>query len=161
MRGAFLEQAEQRCGRAARAGSPHSLVIVDLDNFKAINDRHGHAAGDQALVHFAAVMAGGIRSRDLFGRLGGEEFAVLCPDTPADEAARVIDRLRASLAGAAAGSTRGGVRFTFSAGVAERVAGEPLSQLMARADAALYAAKAAGRDRVTVAAHAQRADVAA
>ncbi|OJA50449.1 GGDEF domain-containing protein [Burkholderia ubonensis] len=161
MRGAFLEQAEQRCGRAARAGSPHSLVIVDLDDFKAINDRHGHAAGDQALVHFAAVMAGGIRSRDLFGRLGGEEFAVLCPDTPADEAARVIDRLRASLAGAAAGSTRGGVRFTFSAGVAERIAGEPLSQLMARADAALYAAKAAGRDRVTVAAHAQRTDVAA
>ncbi|MGU7782506.1 GGDEF domain-containing protein [Burkholderia sp. PU8-34] len=164
MRGAFLDQAEQRCQRAARAGSPLSLVIVDLDNFKAINDRHGHAAGDQALVHFAAVMSGGIRPCDLFGRLGGEEFAVLCPDSSADDAARAIDRLRAALAGGAVPEAGGAVpdaagvvRFTFSAGVAERAAGEPLTQWMARADAALYAAKSAGRDRVRVAAPVRRA----
>ncbi|MGU7775240.1 GGDEF domain-containing protein [Burkholderia sp. MR1-5-21] len=161
MRGAFLDQAEQRCQRAARAGAPLSLVIVDLDNFKTINDRHGHAAGDHALVHFAAVISGGIRPCDLFGRLGGEEFAVLCPDAFADDAARAFDRLRAALAGAggAVPDAAGVVRFTFSAGVAERAADEPLSQLMARADAALYAAKSAGRDRVAVAASEQRIGV--
>lgn len=158
MRGAFLERAEQHCLRAVRTGVPLSLAIVDLDNFKTINDRHGHAAGDQALVHFAAVVSGGIRPCDLFGRLGGEEFAVLCPDTAEGDATRAIERLRASLARAAGGGGAGGVRFTFSAGVAERAADEPLSQWMARADAALYAAKAAGRDRVTAAAH---ADIAA
>ncbi|MBN3790079.1 GGDEF domain-containing protein [Burkholderia sp. Ac-20353] len=161
MRGAFLDQAEQCCRRAARTGAPLSLVIVDLDHFKIINDRHGHAAGDHALEHFAAVVSGGIRPCDLFGRLGGEEFAVLCADTVAADATRVIERLRVSLAHAAgAAASSGGIGFTFSAGVAERAADEPLSQLMARADAALYAAKAAGRDRVIVA-PVQRAGVAA
>ncbi|MBN3821490.1 GGDEF domain-containing protein, partial [Paraburkholderia sp. Se-20369] len=93
MRGAFLERAEQQCLRAVRTGVPLSLAIVDLDNFKTINDRHGHAAGDQALAHFAAIVSGGIRPCDLFGRLGGEEFAVLCPDTAEGDATRAIERL--------------------------------------------------------------------
>jgi diguanylate cyclase (GGDEF)-like protein len=155
VRGAFLERAQRHCRQPARM--PLSLVVVDLDHFKSINDRHGHASGDQALVRFAAVMSDGIRACDLFGRLGGEEFAVLCPGASADDAQRAIERLRASLAD----GVRAGVAFTFSAGVAERGADEPLPSLMARADAALYAAKAGGRDRVVVASTAARAGFAA
>ncbi|WP_179404403.1 GGDEF domain-containing protein [Burkholderia guangdongensis] len=160
MRSAFLERAQRHCRRVAHV--PLSLVIVDLDHFKSINDRHGHACGDQALVRFAAVMSDGIRAGDLFGRLGGEEFAVLCPAASAEDARHAIDRLRASLAdGVGAAARAGAVAFTFSAGVAERGADEPLSSLMARADAALYAAKAGGRDRVVVAPSVERADLAA
>lgn len=151
MRGAFLDRAERLRLRAARTRTPLSLVIADLDNFKTINDRHGHAAGDQALVHFSEVIQAGIRSCDLFGRLGGEEFALLCPDATMSDAARAIDRLRASLAGGDEPVARCVVAFTFSAGVAECEPDERLSNLMARADAALYAAKAGGRDRVVVA----------
>ncbi|CAN0619106.1 Diguanylate cyclase [Burkholderia multivorans] len=157
MRGAFLDRAERLRLRAARTRTPLSFVIVDLDNFKTINDRHGHAAGDQALVRFSEVIQGGIRSCDLFGRLGGEEFALLCPDATARDAARAIDRLRASLAGGDEPVARCVVAFTFSAGVAECEPDERLSNLMARADAALYAAKAGGRDRVVVAEPADRA----
>ncbi|WGS53742.1 GGDEF domain-containing protein [Paraburkholderia sp. D15] len=151
-RRAFITRGEALLDAARQDGTPLAAAIIDIDSFKAVNDRHGHAAGDRTLGHFAAFVAAGLREGDLFGRLGGEEFGVLCPATDAADAVEQLDRLRASLAATAAADLPGGLRYTFSVGVDEYRRGESLAQLMARADGALYAAKAAGRNRVMAAA---------
>ncbi|RFU44915.1 GGDEF domain-containing protein [Paraburkholderia sp. DHOC27] len=159
-RRAFLTKAQAVLDAAARNGMPVALAIIDIDRFKLINDSYGHAAGDSVLTHFAAFVQRQLRAGDVFGRLGGEEFGVLCPDTDAAQAAILLERLRAELAstpppaqagvaGRTADHTAG---YTFSSGVDQLRNDEPLAALMARADAALYAAKAMGRDRVVVAA---------
>ncbi len=145
----FIARAEARLKGAARTGTPISLAIIDIDRFKAINDKHGHAAGDQVLMHFASTVTANLRADDIFGRLGGEEFGVICPATTAQEAVAVLNRLRARLAASGYPEPSGAtLNYTFSVGVDRHRAGEPLSSLMARADAALYIAKASGRDRV-------------
>ncbi|NML30090.1 GGDEF domain-containing protein [Paraburkholderia antibiotica] len=150
-RRAFLEIGGALLNASLRSNAPVAIAIVDIDSFKAVNDTHGHATGDQVLAHFAAFVAREVRVGDVFGRLGGEEFGVLCPATTAAEAVVLFERLRARLAtGAPAGLPRG-LRYTFSVGVDQLRRGESLAQLMARADRALYAAKAAGRDRVMAA----------
>ena len=150
-RRAFLEIGGALLNASLRTGSTVAIAIVDIDSFKAVNDTHGHAAGDQVLAHFAAFVAREVRIGDVFGRLGGEEFGVLCPATTAAEAVVLLERLRARLAASAPGDLPRGLRYTFSVGVDQRRRGESLAQMMARADRALYAAKAAGRDRVMAA----------
>ncbi|WP_233805865.1 GGDEF domain-containing protein [Paraburkholderia sp. HP33-1] len=150
-RRAFLEIGGGLLNASLRTGMPVAIAIVDIDSFKAVNDTHGHAAGDEVLAHFAAFVARELRIGDVFGRLGGEEFGVLCPATTAAEAVVLLERLRTRFAAAAPGDLPRGLRYTFSVGVDQLRSGESLAQMMARADRALYAAKAAGRDRVMTA----------
>ncbi|BAQ47166.1 MULTISPECIES: sensor domain-containing diguanylate cyclase [Methylobacterium] len=135
---------------AARSGRPLSLLIVDADHFKRINDRHGHAVGDEVLRGLARCLSAAIhRPHDLVCRIGGEEFALLLPDTDEEGAARVAERLRAGVATLAveqAGIPAGAV--TVSVGLAPSACADTPADLYRAADAALYEAKAAGRDRV-------------
>ncbi|MCS0632017.1 GGDEF domain-containing protein [Telluria mixta] len=147
-RRAFFGRAERAHADAVRRGGPLSLLIFDVDHFKAINDTHGHAVGDQVLADLVA-RTGTVLRGDVCARLGGEEFAVLLPDTDADAAVRLADELRRTLERAdVAGAGAGVVRFTVSVGVASLDEGESLESLLQRADAALYAAKRGGRNQV-------------
>ncbi|TWI65381.1 PAS domain S-box-containing protein/diguanylate cyclase (GGDEF)-like protein [Pseudoduganella lurida] len=148
-RRAFFYAVEMELGRAQRFPRPVALVMLDLDHFKRINDTHGHAAGDAVLGAFAQALRGVFRAVDVVARLGGEEFAVLLPSTDVIQASAVVERLRAAieLQGVPWEGTE--IRFTFSAGVASwdaQVAG--VDALLHRADRAMYAAKAAGRNRI-------------
>lgn len=134
--------------RAKRYRRPFSIVILDIDNFKRVNDEHGHLAGDRTLQAFAVVVRDNVRGADTVGRWGGEEFLVLCPETTAEEAAQLAERLRAATR---AKPFEGGRTHTISAGVAAFREGDDLDALLNRADAALYRAKNAGRDRVEMA----------
>lgn len=154
VRRAFMERAEATIATARASGVPLALAILDLDNFKAVNDRYGHAAGDCALVHFASTVMHALRTGDLFGRLGGEEFAVLFPATREAEAMRLTNGFRAAMAERPCDQSP----CTFSAGVDEFGAGDTLARVLARADAALYAAKALGRNCVVPASFDQEPD---
>jgi len=147
VRRAFIERAEGILAVAWASGTPLAFAILDIDNFKAINDRYGHAAGDRALTYFGAAVSRLLRPGDLFGRLGGEEFAVLFPKTGVAEALRLTNLVRAAIAASPCEQTP----YTFSAGVDEFRAGDTLARVMVRADAALYTAKALGRNCVVVA----------
>ncbi|RKE39698.1 diguanylate cyclase (GGDEF)-like protein [Paraburkholderia sp. BL23I1N1] len=150
-RRAFLAVGDALLGASQRTRLPVAMAIIDIDSFKAVNDCYGHAVGDQVLSHFAAFVSANLRAGDVFGRLGGEEFGVLCPATSSAEAVRLLDRLRVRLASAAPAELPRGLKYTFSVGVDQHRRDESLAQLMARADGALYAAKASGRDRVMAA----------
>jgi diguanylate cyclase (GGDEF)-like protein len=127
-----------------------SALMLDLDRFKRINDTYGHAAGDRVLQAFARVVEHGLRADDLFGRIGGEEFAVLLP-CAADEAAEVAERVRTAFAEERVTIESGEVlQATVSIGLA--AGGADLDALLARADEALYRAKADGRNRLALAA---------
>ena len=144
----FLEVVDHELKRSARAGQPCSVLMIDLDHFKQINDRLGHAAGDAVLQRAASTLRAVLRDEDLVARWGGEEFIVVLPDTPGTAAVGVAEKVRRALAAAPfthAGKTSG---LTASFGVAEHRHGEPLELTVAAADRALYRAKEAGRDRV-------------
>jgi diguanylate cyclase (GGDEF)-like protein len=143
-RRAFLTKANALLAQRRATGAPLSVAIVDIDNFKLINDSFGHAVGDHTLTHFAAVVSARLRSSDLFGRIGGEEFCVVFVDTGGADAERLTNAMRLAVEQSPAGE----VRCTFSAGVASIDAGDTLDAAMARADTALYTAKLAGRNRV-------------
>lgn len=150
-RRAFLEIGEALVNASARKRSPVALAVIDIDSFKALNDGHGHAAGDQVLRHFAAFVTRNLRVGDVCGRLGGEEFGVLCPATTTEQAVALLDLSRSRLAATAPGEWPRGLKYSFSVGVDQQRRGESLGELMARSDGALYAAKALGRDRVVAA----------
>jgi diguanylate cyclase (GGDEF)-like protein len=144
-----LERLGAELRRAQRSHRPLSVVMLDLDHFKAINDQHGHLCGDQVLVGVGRILREMLRVSDERCRYGGEEFLLVLPDTTAEGASRVAENLRARFARTPVLCARGAVRFTASLGVAQAVPGETdLNALLGRADAALYAAKAAGRNRV-------------
>lgn len=147
-RRAFSGIAERERERCARNGSVLSLLIFDVDHFKSINDTHGHAVGDRVLADIVLRTGTVIRGIDACARLGGEEFAVLLPETGAGAAALVAERLRVALAQDRQGGDRDCVAYTVSVGVATMQPGESIARLMERADAALYAAKTGGRNRV-------------
>ena len=128
------------------------LMMVDIDRFKAVNDTHGHPAGDQVLVRLSGLLRARLRQADVVGRYGGEEFAVVLEDISGEDAVRLVERLRAEF-GAIEHRSREGVTFrvTFSAGLAALEDGESVSAWVHAADRALYAAKEAGRDRVVLA----------
>lgn len=147
----FQALAGQLLERLARYPEPLALILIDLDHFKLVNDRFGHHAGDQVLVQTTLRLKDALRRADIPGRWGGEEFIILLPRTGLDEAQQVAERLRHALAASPLGCDAGEIRITLSAGVAGFRSGETLDCLIARADAALYVAKAEGRDRVSIA----------
>ena len=152
-RRAWIEAAEAELGRSGRYERPLSVMIVDVDHFKAINDTFGHNVGDMVLKQLAQVLTDGLRQFDQLGRLGGEEFAVLLPETDADAAIASAERMR-SLVENRFFADLDGRRCTISAGVAEAgPEGDSLPPLLDRADKALYRAKANGRNRVEIAVH--------
>ena len=151
-RQSVLSRAEEELARAARFRRPMSVVMVDLDHFKRLNDTYGHAAGDTVLRQVAQRLAENIRSVDMVGRFGGEEFLLVLPETDADAAATVAEKLRRVVAGTPLRLPDGQeVTVTLSAGVAGGP-GEVLrpEYLIRDADAALYSAKALGRNTVYV-----------
>jgi diguanylate cyclase len=134
--------------RASRYDSPLTLAMMDLDNFKKVNDQLGHVAGDRALIHFVTTVHATMRPTDLTARSGGEEFCVLFPACVAQDGVEAIDRLQRELARRPFQFDQERLTLTFSAGVAQWDPGETLEQLMQRADASLYEAKKAGKNRV-------------
>lgn len=148
-RAAIEAQAIGAIERAARAGGVVSLLMLDLDHFKAINDRHGHAAGDRVLCATTAAWQALLRGRDPLGRIGGEEFVVVCADTTLEQALVVAERLREATADLRFDDIDPALRVTVSIGVAQsQRSGDTHEGVLARADAALYRAKQRGRGRV-------------
>ncbi|MCR9141900.1 MAG: sensor domain-containing diguanylate cyclase [bacterium] len=167
----FFELSRIEMKRVKRSRKSPTLLMIDLDNFKDLNDVYGHAAGDQVLAHFATICQESLRESDVFGRLGGEEFAVLLPETSPRRAQLIAERLRLAFAKSCAESCSqlrktidedaskanrsdesSATICTASFGVAAVAAGESsVEPAMHRADVALYAAKEAGRNRVIVA----------
>lgn len=148
-RGAIMRELENRFGLSRRYGRPMGLVIVDLDHFKIVNDTRGHAAGDEVLRAFAATVAAQLREPDLAGRIGGEEFLLLLPETDLEGAAVVAERLRLAVASMVPGGAAQGLACTCSLGAAQAEGRDKSAgEVLARADAALYRAKGSGRNRV-------------
>lgn len=146
----FLDLAETELGRLLRYGRPLSVLMMDVDHFKAINDTHGHAAGDRALVQLAETCREELRDTDILGRLGGEEFAVVLTETSLPAAMEVAERLRQRLGSVFVRRPDGGsFRFTVSIGITDGRNGDrSIERALARADHALYQAKHSGRNRV-------------
>lgn len=134
--------------RLRRYDHPLSLLIIDIDFFKQVNDQHGHPVGDLVLTQLAKVVQSSLRSTDSLTRWGGEEFVVLCPNTTLSTAAMMAERLRARVASA---SYPHELAVTTSIGVAECISGESFEAWLERADAALYRAKSCGRNQVQIA----------
>jgi diguanylate cyclase (GGDEF)-like protein len=150
----FMEKANLDLVRAVRYGSALSILMLDVDFFKKINDSHGHKTGDAVLLKLAEICRQTLREVDIIGRIGGEEFAILLPETQQKEAVEVAERLRVAIALAKVPLESGGLplQFTVSIGVTSLAAKEDnLDVLLNRADKALYAAKEAGRNKVSVA----------
>ena len=142
----FTELAAREQALALRRAWPISVLMIDVDHFKEVNDRHGHPTGDAVLAHVAAQCIGMLRTGDLFTRWGGEEFVALLPATDAEGALEVAERLRAGIADAVLPELRH--RVTASVGVATGSGEQPVDVLIAGADAAMYEAKRGGRNRV-------------
>lgn len=151
-RRAFDDAAASACALSRAQGAPFGVIALDLDGFKPLNDRYGHAAGDAALRAMADAARRDLRAGDLIGRLGGDEFAIALPGADTDLAQRIAERLRQSFTRLRVRHGREHLRFTASFGVAASARpGESFAQTLAHADAALYRAKNAGRDRVAAA----------
>lgn len=147
----YLSATERLWARCRRKGGALTLLIIDLDHFKAINDRHGHAFGDRALQHFARILQDSVRAEDALGRIGGEEFAITLTEMNSEEAEAVANRVRAALRERPLVHGRMEVSLRASFGIAQWREGDDIASLMRRADFALYEAKAAGRDAVVIA----------
>ncbi len=142
------EMFDKEAGRAARRHSALCVALLDLDNFKKLNDTYGHRSGDDALVHLARVVRENLRPQDSVARYGGEEFILLYPETELAEAASALTRLQRALTTTFFLADNQKVFITFSAGVTGWVPGESLDTVVARADAAMYRAKQSGKNRV-------------
>lgn len=148
-RRSFTERALAELARGRRYGRPTSFLMIDADRFKSINDTYGHAGGDAVLQALSSCLGQTLRPSDVFGRLGGEEFGVVLPETGLDGAIQVAERIRVKLASLVVTSNSAAIRFTVSIGVAEfEPAATEVKPTFDRADAALYQAKAQGRNCV-------------
>lgn len=145
----FQDAFQRELARSLRNDSGLALALIDLDNFKQLNDTLGHQAGDDALVHLVKVLNGAMRPSDVLCRFGGEEFVLLLPDTSLADAEAVISRFRHEFANHALPGRD--CFLTFSAGVVAQTPAETLYALIGRADAATYVAKRAGKNRVVTA----------
>jgi len=147
----FAHQAEPILQRARRHAAPLSLLIIDIDHFKQVNDRFGHQTGDRVLAQISRVLRQQLRGQDLVGRFGGEEFVVLLPETPLERAIEIAERLRAAIQEAPFEDSAPLPPVTASIGVVaseNALTGDVIEGLYRDADAALYRAKARGRNRV-------------
>jgi diguanylate cyclase (GGDEF)-like protein len=151
----IMRKIEQELSISIRHGLPMSITMIDIDHFKDINDTHGHQVGDEVLKEVVQVLSSSIRTSDLLGRYGGEEFIIIAPLTGHQEALILAERLRETVSKWPFETTYGFIKLTISLGVAtydgkaETKPGTLLEQLLARADAELYKAKAAGRNCVS------------
>jgi diguanylate cyclase (GGDEF)-like protein len=144
----FLALAEAEWDRARRYGRPLSLLMCDIDLFKSINDRFGHDAGDRVIVAIAQACRDHTRGADIVARVGGEEFVVLLPETNADDAQVLAERLRQAVGVLRLSHPEADLAATISIGVADESGAKDVAEMMKRADRALYAAKRDGRNRV-------------
>ena len=140
-------RAEEMLARPGQ-GTPGCVCILDLDHFKHINDQFGHHVGDLVLRDFAALLQRMVRRSDCFGRLGGEEFILVLPDTSIEAAEMIVERMLAAVRQSRPMKDAPGFHYSCSAGIAVARPGEPIEELFQRADRALYDAKMAGRDRI-------------
>ena len=148
-RRAFNEQADREIARANRYGSPLSCALIDADHFKSINDTYGHGIGDLALKHFASICSKVLRTSDCVGRIGGEEFSILLPETELATALEVAERLRKTIASSPLDVDGKRIKLTASIGVAEYSGSmKTFDGLLSNADFAMYDAKNSGRNRV-------------
>ena len=143
---------EREADRADRRNTPLCVALLDLDNFKKLNDTHGHAAGDEALVHLVRIVKQTLRSIDVVARYGGEEFVIIMPETQLEEAAQAMMRVQRELTKHFFTANDQRLFITFSAGVALRNSREPQEETIKRADKAMYEAKQSGKNRVIKAA---------
>ena len=154
-RRAFMQYLESQADLARRGGQPLSVIMVDLDHFKRINDTYGHGCGDRVLTGTVKVVQACLRERDMLGRLGGEEFAVVLPGAEGDAAIRAAERIRTAISGQVFTDDEGEpIPVTASLGLAfagDEDAMETAESLLQMADEALYEAKGAGRNRVMIA----------
>ncbi len=151
-RGAILGELQSRFDLSRRHGRPLTVVVCDLDHFKSINDTYGHGAGDLVLSNFGELVRQNLRGTDLAGRIGGEEFLIVLPETEMEGAMFLAERLRAALKNTPQVITNAVITVTCSLGVAERNAADrDGGMLLGRADGALYQAKRQGRDRAVMA----------
>lgn len=146
----ILELLAHEERRALRQDAPLCSCMIDIDHFKQVNDTLGHQAGDEALQRFSTILSSALRAGDVLARWGGEEFMLLLPGTPIEEATKVLERLRKRCADPAQWVASPQLKVTFSAGLSAHISGESTQLAIARADAALYQAKKLGRNRVVV-----------
>jgi diguanylate cyclase (GGDEF)-like protein len=142
----FNERLEERMGAWNRRREVFSLLLLDVDHFKKLNDQYGHLAGDQVLASLGGALRGAIRREDAIARYGGEEFAILLPNTSLEQTAPVAQKVREAVARTVVRHDEHTIAVTVSAGIATIQPDERVEALIQRADAALYAAKAAGRN---------------
>lgn len=143
----YLSQREMR--RHSRHHTPLSVIMLDIDHFKRVNDQHGHAVGDQVIRQVSQIVFDTVRDGDIFGRLGGEEFGLILPDTELDGAAKLAERLRKAAANLSFKTSKDAFKITISLGVDEPCSSEgSITAALDRADQALYRAKQLGRNRV-------------
>ena len=135
--------------RHEAAGQPTCIALIDLDFFKSVNDRFGHAAGDAVLRSFSNAARSELRGQDVLARWGGEEFLLLLPGTQLEQARLAVQRMAERVAAAPLAELGNDLRITFSAGLAQRRPGEPFADTITRADKALYHAKSSGRNRIS------------
>ncbi|MDF8364736.1 GGDEF domain-containing protein, partial [Achromobacter anxifer] len=145
---AEIDHELQRC---TRSGKVLGMLVLDIDHFKTVNDKYGHAAGDTALRHFTQVVQSTVRATDRFGRLGGEEFVLLMPDCSPASALRQAHRVREAIGQTRLHLEHAVVSMTVSGGLASFQHGDTADEILARADAALYRAKESGRNQIHVA----------
>ena len=145
------EAFEREATRADRSQTPLCIALIDIDDFKRLNDTLGHQAGDQALIHLSNVIKDALRPSDSVARYGGEEFIVVLPGISIEEAAATVERLQRELTKKFFLHENDRVLVTFSAGVAQREPEESQEDVIGRADKAMYKAKKAGKNRVVVA----------
>jgi diguanylate cyclase (GGDEF)-like protein len=143
----FFEMAAHELAVAQRYHNALSLILLDIDHFKRVNDMLGHDAGDEMLKRIAGIVRGHLREADVFARYGGEEFVILLPHTNAQQATVVAERIREDIATHSAIAREGIVMATISTGVAQLLRDETIDALIRRADEALYLAKRRGRNR--------------
>ena len=147
----FDELATSEFTRAKRYRRPLCAIMIDLDQFKQVNDTYGHIVGDQALSNVASLCKDNLRNIDILARFGGEEFVILLPETKIAEARLTAERLRIDCQDTDFGTTRGSISLTISLGLVELDSScKTLEELITRADQALYASKHAGRNMVSV-----------
>ncbi len=150
-RRAFIDLGERVFAACVAHNRPAAFLLLDLDYFKQINDRYGHAAGDAALGHFASTVSACLAGRGTFGRIGGEEFGVVLSNHTEGEAFLLAEEIGRTVRETPVGRLGQPIRLTVSIGVASASAGDTMTDVMVRADMALYASKADGRDRCTIA----------
>ena len=149
--GAAKEQLSQALSRAVRAGQPCSIAMIDLDHFKQVNDTHGHATGDKVIRALASLLKNSLRKDDIVGRYGGEEFLVVMNNLTAPAAAAKLDRLRGQFSALEFQGAEASFQVSFSAGISDSRSVSDVAEVLIKADAALYRAKDAGRNRVMMA----------